>query len=95
MKVRKRKHMSTIELTQDTISPNLLTLMRHLQLGETVTLVDAAGEPLALLIGVRREPKPTPSHSKWWDRWQVLAQRVDRAWKSEKSALEVLAEMRR
>ena len=31
----------------------------------------------------------------WDEEWQALAQRIDSAWKSEKSALQILSEMRR
>lgn len=31
----------------------------------------------------------------WTEEWEALAQEIDKAWKSDKSALEILSEMRR
>ncbi len=30
----------------------------------------------------------------WTEEWEALAQKIDNAWKSDKSALEILTEMR-
>ena len=74
---------------------NLKDLLERLRLGETVTLVGPDGVPLAILVSLRSAPaesKPVPD---WEARWDALAEKVSQAWKSEKSATEILAEMRR
>jgi len=47
------------------------------------------GEPLEEV----REPHQPPAQ--WRERWETLAQKVERAWKTQQSAVEMLAEMRR
>ncbi len=52
----------------------------------------AAGERSEPLEEVR-EPHQPPAQ--WRERWETLAQKVERAWKTQQSAVEILAEMRR
>jgi hypothetical protein len=52
----------------------------------------------ALLEQYTQKPKPTESpHNTtvWQNQWCELAQKIDNAWKSDKSAVELLGEMRR
>ena len=79
---------------------NLKGLLSELSLGETVTLADEDGTPLALLVSLKSEAAPTQpiseqSISEWRAQMESLAKEVDAAWPGEKSALEELAEMRR
>ncbi len=73
---------------------DLKHLLDQLDVGETITLTTAHGDPLAVLVSIK---KPTVSHSvaNWDMRWDTLAHKVSQAWQSEKSALEILTEMRR
>lgn len=76
---------------------NLEELLKQLRLGETITLIGSEGKPVALLVSLeaaKNGPKPTPA-SDWEARLDTLAQKVSLAWKSEKSAVETLSEMRR
>ena len=79
----------------ETAERELRRLLEQLHLGETATLVSSEGTPEALLVSLRSgadQPKPV---SDWEARWDALAQQVGQAWKSEKSGVEILAEMRR
>lgn len=79
----------------DVAAQNLKGLLAELALGETVTLADADGKPLALLVSLNPEsPKSVPDPD-WIKKWAALAKEVDEAWQGEKSGLEELAEMRR
>ncbi len=70
-------------------------LLAQMSLGETVTLSNADGKPLALLVSLNsEEPKPDPDPD-WLNRWKALAQEVSAAWQGEQNAVETLAEMRR
>jgi hypothetical protein len=70
-------------------------LLAQMSLGETVTLSDADGKPLALLVSLNSEaPKPDPDPD-WLNRWEALAQEISAASPGERSLLEDLAEMRR
>ncbi|MGH9939047.1 MAG: hypothetical protein ACREAM_22640 [Blastocatellia bacterium] len=79
----------------DVAAQDLKGLLAELALGETVTLADADGRPLALLVSLNPDlPKSTPDPD-WIRKWDALAKEIDEAWQGEKSALEELAEMRR
>jgi antitoxin (DNA-binding transcriptional repressor) of toxin-antitoxin stability system len=74
---------------------NLEDLLKQLRLGETITLIGSEGKPVALLVSLESTKNgPTPA-SDWEARLDILAQKVSLAWKSEKSAVETLSEMRR
>ena len=68
--------------------------MRKLAPGETVTLVEADGKPLAVLVSIGSAvvPQPIPD---WSQRWREMAAKIGQAWKTEKSGLEILAQTRR
>lgn len=79
----------------DVAAQDLKGLLAELALGETVTLADTDGKPLALLVSLNPDlPKSAPDPD-WIRKWDALAKEVDEAWQGEKSALEELAEMRR
>ena len=74
---------------------DLKSLLAQLRLGETITLVGSEGRPEALLISLKAtatKPQPVPD---WEAQWDALAQKISQAWKSDKSAVEILTEMRR
>ena len=85
--------MTTI-MPVETAQKDLKRLLDELQLGETVTLLGSEGVPQALLISLNaaERPKSVPD---WDARWETLALKVTQAWKIDRSALEVLTEMRR
>jgi antitoxin (DNA-binding transcriptional repressor) of toxin-antitoxin stability system len=86
--------MSDIVLL-DVAAQDLKSLLSELALGETVTLADADGKPLALLVSLNPElPRPVPDPD-WIKKWDALAKEIDEAWQGEKTGLEELAEMRR
>jgi hypothetical protein len=90
----------SITLPIETAERDLRGLLEELTLGETVTLVGSEGVPQALLVSLRSAlAKPvlreTQAESDWEARWDALAQQVSDAWQSEKSAVELLTEMRR
>jgi hypothetical protein len=49
---------------------------------------------MAVLVPLRSSEN-AGEETDWDAEWQALAHEIDSAWKSEKSALEILAEMRR
>lgn len=83
----------------DTASLDLRGLLSELTLGDTVTLADDSGKPVALLVSLQSESEngmqKLPPGPEWLERWDALAKDVDKAWQGEKSALEELSEMRR
>ena len=85
----------SMNVSIETAERDLRSLLEQLRLGETVTLVSSEGTPEALLVSLRAITTKMQPVSDWEARWDALAQKVSQAWKSEKSAVEILAEMRR
>jgi hypothetical protein len=84
-----------ITLPIETAERDLKGLLEELNLGETVTLIGAEGLPQALLVSLRPVSRETEAEADWEARWAALARQVSDAWQSEKSAVELLSEMRR
>ena len=75
---------------------NLEDFLKQLHPGDTVTLLGAEGEPVAILVSLIPAPADqVRSLSEWQAEWETLAQEISRAWKGEQSAVETLSEMRR
>ena len=87
--------MPTNTLPIETAERDLRRLLEELDLGDTVTLIGSEGAPQALLVSLRSALREAPAESDWEARWDALAQQVSEAWQSEKSAVELLSEMRR
>lgn len=83
------------EISVDALGPELKDMLNRLPAGESVTVVGADGKPVAMLYTVKPRSEPEMSDEEFFARWEELARRVSKAWKSDKSALEILAEMRR
>ena len=86
--------MSTI-VPIETAERELRSLLEQLRLGETATLVSPGGIPEALLVSLRSSADRAQRVPDWDARWDALAEEVSKAWKSDKSGVEILAEMRR
>jgi hypothetical protein len=84
-----------ITLPIETAERDLRSLLEELNLGDTVTLIGAEGMPEALLVSLKPVPRETEAEADWEARWAALARQVSDAWQSEKSAVELLSEMRR
>jgi len=57
-------------------------------------LITQRGKPAALLLPVDAVP-PQPDPDEVWARLEALGEEIARTWQSDKSAVEILAEMRR
>ena len=84
-----------ITLPIETAERDLRSLLEELNLGETVTLIGSEGMPQALLVSLKPVLRETEAEADWEARWDALARQVSEAWQSEKSAVELLSEMRR
>lgn len=74
---------------------NLERLLKGLPLGESITLTGPEGGPVALLISLKPEKIAQKTDTDWDARMDDLAQRVSRSWMGDKSAVDILSEMRR
>lgn len=84
----------SVEVSVDSVKKNLEDILAKLPPGETATLIGPEGKPMAVLVPLRSS-EITAKEVDWDSEWQALAREIDSAWKSKKSALEILAEMRR
>ena len=78
-----------------TAERNLEQLLEELNLGQTLTLLGSEGTPLAVLVSLKPTHPEAKSLGDWEMQWQRLAEEIGRAWKGDKGAAEVVAEMRR
>jgi antitoxin (DNA-binding transcriptional repressor) of toxin-antitoxin stability system len=85
----------SITLPIERAEQDLRGLIAQLNRGETVTLIGTEGVPIALLVSLKAAPSENHEEADWDARWDALARQVSRAWKSEKSALELPTDMRR
>jgi hypothetical protein len=85
----------SITVPTETAERELRSLLEQLRLGETATLVSSEGAPEALLVSLKSSAGQPQPMSDWNTQWDALVQKVSQAWRSEKSATEILAEMRR
>jgi hypothetical protein len=84
-----------ITLPIETAERDLRRLLEELNLGETVTLVGSEGVPQALLVSLKPASRESEEEADWDARWDALARQVTDAWRSERSAVELLSELRR
>jgi hypothetical protein len=79
----------------ETAERDLKHLLEQLHLGETLTLIGPEGAPLAVMVSLKAASAEVEPAADWEAQWEELAEEVGRAWTGEKSAVEVLSEMRR
>jgi len=86
--------MST-DISIEAVGTDLRSVLDQLPYGESVRLVRPDGTTVAVVVSLRSASGKAPSFDEWEREGRALAEEVSKAWKSEKSALQVLAEMRR
>ena len=84
----------SVEVSVDSAKKNLENILARLSPGETATLIGPEGRPMAVLVPLKKS-EDIAEEIDWDEEWQALARRIDSAWKSEKTALQILSEMRR
>ncbi|HUT35566.1 MAG TPA: hypothetical protein VNE39_18905 [Planctomycetota bacterium] len=75
--------------------PVLKEAVERLRPGERVNLVGPDGRRVAVVVTVNDRPGEAMSMAEWLAEWDALTQEISKAWKSEKSAVELISEMRR
>lgn len=84
----------SVEVSVAAAKKNLEDILAKLSPGETATLIGPEGKPMAVIVPLKSVEGPAREID-WDEEWETLAREIDSAWKSKKSALEILAEMRR
>lgn len=87
-----------------TLPPTMIELLKQLPAGETVRFVSEFGETEAILVSIRgsmesqsllEDQSILSEQDTWLQDWQDMAQRIAADWKSDKTAVEVVSELRR
>jgi hypothetical protein len=76
----------------ETAARDLKQLLEQLRIGETITLVNPDGTPLAVMVSLKSTPVEVEPIPDWGARWDALTRKVSQAWKSDRSAVDVLTE---
>lgn len=76
------------------LKANASALVNAVKEHRTQYLITRRGEPVAVLMPVDAVPSP-PDPEDVWARLETLGQEIAQNWQSEKSAVEILSEMRR
>jgi hypothetical protein len=87
--------VAAMTMPVETAARDLKQLLEQLHIGETITLVNPDGTPLAVMVSLKPAPVEIKAVSDWDARWDALTRKVSQAWKSDRSAVDVLTEMRR
>jgi antitoxin (DNA-binding transcriptional repressor) of toxin-antitoxin stability system len=84
----------SVEVSVAAAKKNLEEILSKLLPGETATLISLEGKPMAVLVPLKSS-EDAAKVLDWDAEWETLAREIDLDWKSKKSALEILTEMRR
>ena len=84
----------SVEVSVASAKKNLEDILARLSPGETATLIGPEGRPMAVLVPLKSSEE-SEEKIDWDAEWEAVAKEIDSAWKSKKSAIEVLTEMRR
>ncbi len=97
MKVKTKRSTKRIKQKPNSIiaKDQIAHLLQQLKIGDTVTLVNAKGLPLAVLVALNPNAASSFSTTEWLANLEPLAKEVGRKWNSNKDAVETVAEMRR
>jgi antitoxin (DNA-binding transcriptional repressor) of toxin-antitoxin stability system len=69
-------------------------ILEEMEPGQTIRVVAPDGGPIALVVSLRDRSDTAKASPDWDADWDALAERIDKAWRSEKSAVEIVSEMR-
>lgn len=69
-------------------------LVRAVKENRARYIITQRGEPVAILLPVDAAP-PLPDPDEVWARLEAIREELGKGWQSEKSAVELLSEMRR
>jgi len=83
--------MSTMPISKGELVP-LRRILDDLEYGESVTLVDEAKKPVAIIVSLEEAAKSrSMTPSEWSVAWDELTEKVSQKWESEKSAVEIVS----
>ena len=92
--MKKRKQSRTEEIGIRELKSRASEVVRAVKEERARYVITQRGKPAAMIIPLDAAP-PEKSADEVWERLQQLGDEIGKGWKSEKSAVEILSEMRR
>ena len=86
--------MATEEIGIRQLKTHASEVVRAVKEKRTRYVITQHGKPAALIIPLDAEPAPEKG-DEVWERLEKLREELGKGWQSEKSAVEILSEMRR
>jgi prevent-host-death family protein len=90
----KRKHAKTEEVGIRELKSRASELVRTVKEERARYVITQRGKPVALIIPLDAAP-PERSGDQAWERLTDIGEELSKGWKSDKSAVEILTEIRR
>lgn len=92
--MRKKKQPRTEEIGIRELKSRASEVVRAVKENRTRYVITQRGKPAAIIVPLDAAP-PEKSSDEVWERLLELGEEIGKGWKSEKSAVEILSEMRR
>ncbi|HSL28572.1 MAG TPA: type II toxin-antitoxin system Phd/YefM family antitoxin [Anaerolineales bacterium] len=92
--MRKKKQPKTEEIGIRELKSRASEVIRAVKEERARYLVTQRGKPAAIIVPIDAAP-PDKSSDEVWERLLELGEEIGQGWESEKSAVEILSEMRR
>ena len=92
--MRKRKQPRTEEIGIRELKSRASEVVRAVKEERARYVITQRGKPAAMIVPVDAAP-PEKSADEVWERLLELGEELGKVWQSEKSAVEILSEMRR
>jgi prevent-host-death family protein len=92
--MRKKKQPRTEEIGIRELKSRASEVIRAVKEERARYVITQRGKPAAIIVPLDAAP-PEKSADEVWERLQQLGKEISQGWQSEKSAVEILSEMRR
>jgi prevent-host-death family protein len=92
--MRKKKQPRTEEIGIRELKSRASEVVRAVKEERARYVITQRGKPAAIIVPLDAAP-PLKSADEVWERLQQLGEEIGKGWQSEKSAVEILSEMRR
>lgn len=91
----KRKQPKTEEIGIRELKSRASEVVRAVKEERARYVITQRGKPVAVIVPMDAVPPEKDSGDEVWDRLIKIGEEISRGWQSEKSAVEILSEMRR
>jgi prevent-host-death family protein len=92
--MRKKKQPRTEEIGIRELKSRVSEVVRAVKEERARYVITQRGKPAAIIVPLDAAP-PEKSADQVWERLRQLGEEIGKGWQSEKSAVEILSEMRR